>query len=565
MKDRFADKKARYLVMDQVPPGTEIRALLPKAKRGPVAAPICALYNNRIVSLSYPMRSGGALRWVTMAERAGWDAYRRSASLMLYEAARRYNPALRLVLHQTHGDALYYDVQGLDQDRAGGASNAVGKKRCQALEAGMRALCREDLPIVVQRISVDEARELLSAQGHEDKLWLLRTHWETSVQIVSCGGFVDLFHSPTAASTGAIRSFRVTPHEEGFLLRVPVRGSAKVRGRPKVGRKLFDTHRRSRAWIGQLGAANLGQLNHLCVSGEIEPLIRVAEGGHEKWLASIADQIASARRRVRVVLVAGPSSSGKTTFVKRLSVQLRVNGLRPVALSVDDFFVPRERTPRDEQGNYDFECLEALDTKLFNEVLQQLLERGEAHVPRYDFHTGKPSPRGTWRKVRLEPDQVVLIEGIHGLNPGLTPAVSANKKFKIYISALTQLSVDDHNRIFTSDTRLLRRIVRDRRYRGYSAAETLRRWPLVRRGEMRHIFPHQEQADVMFNSALVYEHALLRTYAQRYLLEVDERDPAFPEAYRLLGFLRRIVPIFPDAVPQNSILREFVGGSAFSY
>ncbi|MBI4703254.1 MAG: nucleoside kinase [Deltaproteobacteria bacterium] len=547
-----------------VPAGTEVRALRPPFTPGSLGEPLAAVYNNRLVSLSYKLRSGGTLGWVTLADRAGWDVYRRTASMMLYEAGRRLDPALRFLQRQTHGDALYYEVEGPGQEPGDGPRPGLSPERCAALEAEMRALSRENLPIIVHGISVEEARELLREQGCPDKAFLLRTHWETSVQIVSCGGLVDLFHYPLADATGIVRSFRLTPYEAGLLLRVPVRGQTAVRGRPRVGRKLFEVHRDSRAWSRRLGVSNLAELNGLSVSGGVEDLIRVAEGGHEKRIASIADRIARTPG-VRLVLCAGPSSSGKTTFIKRLDVQLRVGGICPVSLSVDDFFVPRECTPKDARGRHDFECLEAIDLGLFNEVLADLLGRGEARVPHYDFELGRPTERECWRTLRLEPDQVLLIEGMHALNPALTLAVPTRHKYKAYISALTQLSVDDHHRIFTSDTRLLRRIVRDRRYRGYSAAETIRRWPSVRRGEMRHIFPFQEQADIIFNSALVYEHAVLRNYVERYLLEIDEREEEFQEAFRLLGFLRRVVPILPDAVPQNSILREFIGDSAFKY
>jgi len=562
------EKQLRITVVGsprRVAPATEIRSLVPAGERSGPTAPLAAIYNNRLVSLSYRLRSGGDLRWVTMTDRAGWDVYRRSASLMLYEAARRVDPRLRMVLHQTHGDALYYRV--LRNGKTGEASPVApfGGEACRELEAAMRALRDEGIDFVVRQMSGDEARDLLRARGHHDKLFLLRTHWETSVRVVFCGEFMDLFHNPVAYDTGVIRSFRLTPYDPGFLLRVPVRGSAKVRGRAQVSRKLFDTHVESLRWNRLLGVQNLGQLNALSVAGSMDEIIRVAEGVHEKKITSIADQIAARRGRVRVVLIAGPSSSGKTTFVKRLEVQLRVNGIRPVALSVDNFFVSRSKTPTDGQGRLDFECLEALDLRLFNKVLTDLMKKGVARVPRYDFHAGAPTPPDTWERFQVSPDQVILVEGIHGLNPLLTPAVPARSKFKIYISALTQLALDEHNRIFTSDTRLIRRIVRDRRYRGYSAGDTLHRWPLVRRGEMRHIFPFQGQADVMFNSALVYEHAVLKGFAERFLLEVDERDEAFSEAYRLLGFLHKIVPIFPDDVPHNSLLREFIGGSAFDY
>ena len=548
-----------------VPFGTEVRALLPPIRRGSVDRPLAAIHNHRLVSLSYDLRGSGDLCWLTMADRTGWDVYRRTACLMMVEAARRLDPDLRLVLHQTHGDGLYHEVRRVGAERSEEIRPPEVRRLCKELEAGMRQLCREDLPIVVHRISVEEAREWMREQGLDDKANLLRTHWESSVRIVSCGGFADLFHAAMADSTGEVRSFRVMPYSTGLLLRVPVRGSVEVRGPARVGQKLFAAHVESRAWIRKLGVANLGQLNALSVSGGVEDLIRVAEGVHEKQLGVIADELSRRRGRIRVVLVAGPSSSGKTTFVKRLDVQLRVNGLRPVALSVDNFFVARSRTPRDESGQLDFECLEALDLKLFNHVLHDLLHYGQATVPRYDFHTGKPTARGSWTTLQLEPDEVLLIEGIHALNPALTPAVPPPQKYKIYISPLTQLSIDDHNRIFTSDTRLIRRITRDRRYRGYSAAQTIHRWPMVRRGEMKHIFPYREQADALFNAALVYEHAVLRNYVERYLLEVDEHDDASQEAYRLLGFLRRVVPVLPDAVPHNSLLREFIGDSAFHY
>lgn len=542
-----------------VPTNTELLSLVPPERlQGPDAV-LAAVYNQRVASLSYRLRSGGTLGWATFADRNGWDVYRRSACIMLYAAALRVFPGLRLVLQQTYGDGLFYEVQGL------APRERFGPEECQSLTRAMQDLRRENLPFLVYRISVDEAREhLLSRQLH-DKLHLLHTHWETSVRVVVCDRYLDLFHSSVAYSTGALRSFKLVPHQDGFVFRLPVRGANRVSGRLKISRTLWAAHRTTRRWNEQVGVSNLGQLNRLAVSGGMEELIRVAEGYHEKRIAEIADQIAQAKRPPRLVLVAGPSSSGKTTFVKRLSIQLRVVGLQPVALSVDNFFVNRQRTPRDQTGEYDFECLEALDLKLFNRVLHSLLHEGSARVPRYDFQLGRAVDRKDWGLVTLGPDQVVLVEGIHALNPALTPAVANRDKLRIYISALTQLSIDDHNRIFTSDTRLLRRIVRDRRYRGYSAAETIRRWPMVRRGEMRHIFPFQDQADATFNSALIYEHSVIRNYAERTLLEVVESDPSFTEVYRLLGFLRLIVPTPPDSVPQTSLLREFIGGSGFSY
>jgi uridine kinase len=297
----------------------------------------------------------------------------------------------------------------------------------------------------------------------------------------------------------------------------------------------------------------------------VTEVIRIAEGFHEKKIAAIADMIHTRRQRVRMVLVAGPSSSGKTTFIKRLAIQLRVNGLRPLGLSLDNYFVDRAQTPRGPDGKPDFESIDALDLELLNTQLAALLRGEEVAVPRYDFVLGRRVAADRWSHARLSEGQILLVEGIHALNPRLTAAVPHEDTFKVFISALTQLVLDDHNRIFTSDARLLRRIVRDRLSRGHRATHTLEMWAGVRRGEARGIFPFQEDADVVFNSALVYEPAVLRVFAERFLLEVPREHPTYTEAYRLLKFLSWFVPIFQDDVPNTSILREFIGGSAFEY
>jgi uridine kinase len=328
--------------------------------------------------------------------------------------------------------------------------------------------------------------------------------------------------------------------------------------------KLFAIYRETRRWNEVLGVANVGALNRMCLSGEISEVIRIAEGFQEKRVAQIADAIAAERQRVRLVLVAGPSASGKTTFIKRLGIQLRVNGIQPVGLSLDNYFVNREKTPLDSDGKPDYEAIEALDLELLNVQLDAVLRGEDVAVPRYNFLTGMRDGPYRSTTLRLEPNQVLLVEGIHALNPQLTAAIPEATKFRLFISALTQLTLDDHNRIFTSDSRLLRRLVRDRLYRGHPATRTLEMWNSVRRGEARGIFPFQEQADLMFNSALVYEPAVLRVYAERFLLEVPREHPAYTEAYRLLKFLSWFVPIFQDDVPQTSLLREFIGGSAFT-
>ncbi|MCD6498705.1 MAG: nucleoside kinase [Deltaproteobacteria bacterium] len=517
---------------------------------------LAAVVNNRVYGRSYPLRTDAHVEPVTRSDRLGWDVYRRSACLMLYEAARRVAPNLRLVLSQTLGDGYYF------YDRS---EQSIGAETIDALNRQIHQIVNEDLPFRVRSLSVIEARKLFSASGYDGKVHLLTNHWEPKLRVVWCGEFFDLFHTPVAYSTGVITTFRIEPYSQGLVLRFARRGESDVVGRLKPQPKLFATYQESRQWNQILGISNIGELNDCNLNGNIDNLILAADGFHEKKIVSIADEICSRKHDIRLVLIAGPSSSGKTTFSKRLGVQLRVNGVRPVALSTDDFFVERNRTPKDKDGNYDFESIDAIDLDLLQQVLVDLMTGKQVLSPTFDFHAGRPKPKDQWRPMRLEPDQVLVIEGIHGLNEKLTKGIPSPAKFKIYISALTQMCIDDHNRIFTSDTRLLRRIVRDRRYRGYSAAETIHRWPSVRRGENQNIFPYQEQADVMFNSALVYEHAVLKPYAQRYLLEVSQDDPAFVEAYRLLRFLRLIVPVFRDSVPSNSILREFVGESIFRY
>jgi uridine kinase len=360
-----------------------------------------------------------------------------------------------------------------------------------------------------------------------------------------------------------VRGFAVVPYENGLLLRFPRNGDAAHLPPLAPQPKLFAAYRETRRWNELLGLANVGSLNRMCLSGEISEQIRIAEGFHEKKIAGIADLVAQESRRVRFVLVAGPSSSGKTTFIRRLAVQLRVNGIQPVGLSLDNYFLDRDRTPVGADGKPDYEALEALDLELFNAHLAALQRGDEAEMPRYDFVRGKRADRDRWARQRLLPNQVLLVEGIHALNHRLTEAVPEQAKYRVFISALTQLILDDHNRIFTSDTRLLRRIVRDRLFRGHPATRTLEMWSAVRRGEARGIFPFQEEADVIFNSALVYEPAVLRVFAERFLLEVPREHPAYTEAYRLLKFLGWFVPVFPDEVPHTSILREFIGGSAF--
>ena len=517
---------------------------------------LAAIVHHRCVDLWFPVTAPGEIVPVDYTMREGVLVYRRTTSLVLYEAVRRLFPGVRVSIGQALGNGYFYGVR--DEE-------PFTEQDLERLRECMDSLVEDDLPMRVQKVSLQEARQIFSAQGYTDKLRLLDSWWEPFITLDRCGEFRDIHRTPVAPSTGHVKTFELVHYPPGLLLRFPPRGRPNSMRPFKNSPKLFSVYHETRQWNEILGTENVGQLNELTVKGTADELIRVAEGLHEKKIANIADRISKDRDNVKLVLIAGPSASGKTTFSKRLSLQLKVNGIHPVALSTDNFYVNREDTPRDRQGKWDFESIEAIDLGLFNDILAALLRGEEVKTPRFNFVSGLRRPESDWVPMQLQPGQILVVEGIHGLNNKLTQAVANQQKFKIYVSALTQLCIDDHNRIFTSDTRFLRRIVRDRLFRGYSAATTIENWPSVRLGEMRNIFPFQEQADVMFNSALVYEQAVLRLFAERFLLEVPQDNPSFVDAYRLLRFVENFVPMFDEKVPQISILREFIGGSAFSY
>ncbi|MFV2072470.1 MAG: nucleoside kinase [Thermoanaerobaculales bacterium] len=517
---------------------------------------LSALVNRRQVMLDFPLRGRVDLELVRFGDREGESVYKRSLSLMFYEACRELFPQARTVIGQSLGNCYHYQIRGTHPGLA---------VMAPALEKRMREIQAECRPFRRTTVTIEEAESFCRENGCDDKLRLLGTRRSSTVHTISCGVFVDLAHGPYAPHTGCLPTFGVLPHEDGLLLRFPRRADRdhlpKFHPRPL----LFKTYTETRRWQEVLDVQNVGQLNQLCLDGDILHIIRIAEGLHEKKVAQVADEILSHRPRVRLVTIAGPSSSGKTTFAKRLGIQLRVNGIEMVSLSLDNYYVDREDTPRDDDGHPDFEALEAIDLEFFHSQLADLMAGEEVTTPRFDFVTGHRRPRKDWVPMRLEDHQVLVVEGIHGLNNRLTQSVPREQKYRIFISALSQLAIDDHNRIFTSDARLIRRIVRDQLFRGFTAERTLDLWERVRRGERKWIFPFQEEADVMFNSALVYEPAVLKTYAERFLLQVPRTSTAYTEAYRLLKGLSMFVPIFPDEVAQTSILREFIGGSTFKY
>jgi uridine kinase len=539
----------------QVNSGTTVEQFL-ASQFGEVPRDIlAALVNRRLVMLDFPLRGFQVeLEAVRVSSREGEEVARRSASLILLAAARELYPEAHLVVGQSLGGGYFFSWHG----PAPLTPQTVG-----SLARRMEEICAEDRPLLRRSVTLEEAEAVFRAAGEHSKLALLATHRSSTVPVVECGTFVDLAHGPVAPSAGRVRGFAVVPYEYGLLLRFPRNGDPAHLPPLQPQPKLFAIYRETRQWNELLGVANVGSLNRLCLSRDISDVIRIAEGFHEKKITQIADAIAEQHHRLRLVLVAGPSSSGKTTFIRRLAIQLRVNGIQPVQLSLDNYFLDRERTPLGPDGKPDYEAVEALDLELFNAQLVSLLRGDEVAVPRYDFLRGRRTEPDRWPRQQLAPNQVLLAEGIHALNHRLTAAVPEEAKFRVFISALTQLTLDDHNRIFTSDTRLLRRIVRDRLFRGHPTTRTLEMWNDVRRGEARGIFPFQEEADMIFNSALIYEPAVMRVFAERFLLEVPREHPAYTEAYRLLKFLAWFVPVFQDDVPQTSILREFIGGSAF--
>lgn len=518
-------------------------------------ATIAVLANNELTSLYYRLDVNTKLEAVTMSTTEGQRVYRRSLCFLLAMAAQDVCPDRHLVIGHSLGNGYYYRFE--DEDRVDDADVARLEKR-------MRELVEEDLPIVRRLVSYTDALEYFEQNGMHDTAMLLKHRNDAKIPVYTCGGMMDISHGPLVPQTGMLVHFELRTYEAGFILRFPRDSDPYSLGPFEASPILFSVYQEYKQWGKILNVSSVGKLNDLTVTGGIRDFIRVAEALQNKKIAEIADRIHARRDEARIVLIAGPSSSGKTTFAKKLSIQLTVLGFKPVAIGLDDYFVPRAQTPLDEDGNYDFEHIDAIDVPLLNGHLEELLAGREVELPRFDFKTGERTASGGHR-IRLPERGILIMEGIHGLNDQLTPRIDASQKFKAYVSALTQLNLDDHNRISTTDNRLIRRLVRDHQFRGHDALETLHMWPSVRRGENRNIFPFQDSADVAFNSALDYELGVLRNHALPLLDEVKPYHDVYHEAIRLLSFLQNFTPIPEKHVPDDSILREFVGESGFSY
>ncbi|HRZ63697.1 MAG TPA: nucleoside kinase [Spirochaetia bacterium] len=524
-------------------------------RMGPLEWPLAAvLVNNELKPLDAELLADCAVEPVTIATSQGATTYRRSLCFLLAIAARELDAGRRLVAGMSIGTGFYHFF---DDDKG------MGEDEVLRLEARMRELVERDSPISVEWRSWADAVEYFRRSSQPDTLLLLEHLNDAIIPLNECAGFRDLHVAPLVPSTGVLKTFELRPYRGGLLLRYPHKEEPdKIRpfeDDPVLYSIAKETRERSRV----LGVSSVGALNRVNGSKGIKDYIQVAEALQNKKIAGIADQVAARSGSVKVVLIAGPSSSGKTTTCKKLSIQLKVMGFDPVAISLDDYFVDRERTPRDESGEYDFECLEALDVEYLNDQLVSLFEGGEIELPLFDFKSG--SRRASGRKLRLGERSLLVMEGIHGLNDRLTPRIPRESKFKVYVSALTQLNLDDHNRVSTTDNRLLRRMVRDYNFRGHSAQATLKMWPSVGRGERRHIFPFQNSADAAFNSALDYELGVLKIYAEPLLRTVKPTAAEYSEARRLQAFLDAFAPIPAQSVPRDSILREFIGDSEFKY
>lgn len=515
---------------------------------------VLVMKDGKLCELHKKLKRDGVLEFVTTGDEIGHKTYKRSASLLLlkavYHVAGRKN-IKNIVLHYSVASGYYYTIDG---------NVEITEEFLAQVKAYMRELVERKIPILKRSVGTSEAIEIFHEHGMYDKEKLFRFRRGSRVNIYSLDGFEDYFYGFMVNHTGYLKYFELYPYDTGMVLQLPERSNPQEVPPFIPKPKIFQIQKESERWGEMMQADTVGALNEQIVSKGASQLLLVAEALQESKISQIARTIAENKDK-KFIMIAGPSSSGKTTFSHRLSIQLAAHGLRPHPIAVDNYFVNREDTPLDNEGNYNFECLEAIDVKQFNEDMTRLLQGEEVELPYFNFKTGQREYRGNFMKLGKE--DVLVIEGIHCLNDKLSSSLPTESKFKIYISALTQLNIDEHNRIPTTDGRLIRRIVRDARTRGTSAKQTIAMWNSVRRGEEENIFPYQESADVMFNSALIYELAVLKLYAEPLLFSIGKDEPEYNEAKRLLKFLDYFLGVPSESIPSNSILREFVGGGCF--
>ncbi|MCL2763819.1 MAG: nucleoside kinase [Treponema sp.] len=511
--------------------------------------------NNEIRPLGSTLLVNAAVEPVLIDSPEGVMIYRRTLSFVLAIAARNIFPHDGVYVGHSLGNSYYYTLSSGD---------IKNNDDVEKLEEEMRKIVKENLPITLKYLSYEEAVQLFKKNNQTDTALLLEQRSSARIKVNECKGYMDIYMQPLLECTGLLCAFELKPYHDGFLLRFPGIGRGKTIDPFTDEPQIFRVYNDYKQWGRIVGVRVVGELNSKIAGRTFREYIRIAEAHQARKMADIATQIYEKRDDLRMVLIAGPSSSGKTTSAKRLEIELMVLGLKPIAISLDNYYRGTEQTPKDEKGEPDYECLEALDVPFLNEQLQALYSGEEIALPAYDFKTGKRKIN-EGKKIKMDRRNILIVEGIHGLNDALTHSIDRSTKFKIYLSALTQLNLDDHNRIPTSDNRLLRRMVRDSQFRGMDAAGTIKMWPKVQAGERKHIFPFQNSADAAFNSALDYELSVLKFYADPLLRAIKPGKQEYSEAVRILSFLDNFTPIPPQYVPGTSILREFIGDSEFKY
>ncbi|NLW39845.1 MAG: nucleoside kinase [Tissierellia bacterium] len=509
-----------------------------------------ARINNQIYHLQKSVKEGMNIRFLSIRDDDGNRIYARTISAVFIMACESLFPQCTVKIEHSIGEGIYAELEG---------GKSISFSEIRMIKEKMEEIIEKDIPIIREKVPAEEGIELFKKQGYEDKVRLHNTLDREEIQIYRIGDHVDGFHGYLAPSTGYVKLFDLKYYYPGAIILFPTTASVDKIPKFRERKKLAKVFKEANEWASILDLAFLGSLNEKVLNGEIGEVIRISEALHEKKIGHIADEICK-DDDINIILIAGPSSSGKTTFAQRLAIHLKVNGKRPIAISVDDYFVDRDKTPLNEKGEYDFESIEAIDLERLNGDLVKLLEGEEIELPKYNFITGKSENSGV--RIRVDKDHPIIVEGIHGLNPRLTEHIPEKNKFKIYISALTQLNIDAHKRISTTDTRFIRRLVRDNKFRGNDVFRTFELWQGVIEGEEKNIFPYQEEADIMFDSALVYELSVLKKHAIPLLRQVDNSSIYYSEARRLLQFLKYFIDIEEEnIIPPNSILREFIGGA----
>ena len=511
-----------------------------------------AIYNNEVAELSREICEDAAIEFITISHKDGYLFYLRSLIFLLIKAAKEMFPHAKLRIEYSIGNGYYCWFDGLEW---------INAEEVEALEKRMQEIVQADLPFVRKTMPTSEAIEAFKKSGLDDKVLLFKGRKQKHTSVYTLGESVGYFYGYLVPSTSVLKNFKLTFYRKGLVLLLPDPQNPENVKAFKESPKFFNVIKENDKWLDILELDTCGKLNEKIREGQAKDIVLVSEALHGKKLAEIADEIYRRHKVIKAVAIAGPSSSGKTTTANRLAVQLRVNGLKPYLISLDDYFIDRDKTPIGEDGLHDFESLSAINVPLFNKNLKDLMEGHEVELPRYDFLTGKSMKSG--RKLVLPEKGILIVEGIHGLNPKLITEMNPASIYRIYISALTALNIDHHNRIPTTDCRMIRRMVRDVQTRGHDVIETIKRWPAVRIGEEKNIFPYQENADVMFNSSLVYELGVLKKYAEPLLKKVPENTPEYLEAKRLLKFLSFFEEFECPSIPPNSIIREFIGGSVF--